>query len=260
MMKYTVLSYIVGGYEKIVAIKEKSPNARYIMVTDNPGLVDESQTWEVIYDKDLIGSTFDKCYQIRFNPFRYTDDDIVIRIDGCICVEKNLDPIIEKFLASGADMCLMQHPIRRTIYDELMVWAEMPTYSKDQANKVINFMKNYGLDVKNTKGLAQLGFVVQKNDHLTANINNMTYSFLRLMGDEKTGIERVDQTMFSFVCQRYYPNMNILWVNETMFHGRFLTLYQHKTHIMRGMISPNSYPPAYFNNVKIDKVLSQDDF
>ena len=36
--KYSVLTYNVGGYEKIHEIKEKSPNAEYIYVTDDPTL------------------------------------------------------------------------------------------------------------------------------------------------------------------------------------------------------------------------------
>ena len=38
MEKYSVLTYIIGDYEKVHEIKEKSPNAEYILVTDNKEL------------------------------------------------------------------------------------------------------------------------------------------------------------------------------------------------------------------------------
>ena len=258
--RYTVLSYIIDGYEQIIPIKQKSDRARDIMVTNDPELKDESNTWEVICDETLQGTTFDKCYQIRFDPFRYTDDSIILRIDGCVCVEENLDPIIDKFINSGAEMCLMQHPVRQTIYDEYGAWVNSRDYTQQQADNVLDFMKNVARFNPKTKGLAQLGFIIQKDDHINGCINKITYSFLKLLGDEKTGIERIDQTMFSFVCQKYYPNVKILWVNETMFHGKYLTLYQHNQNTPRGLTPAEYYPEPYFNNKKINTVLSQEDF
>ena len=78
---YTVLTYNINNYEIVHPIKEKSDRARYIMVTDDPDLKDESGSWEIVYDDTLTGSAFDKVMQIRWNPWKYTDDYIVLRID-----------------------------------------------------------------------------------------------------------------------------------------------------------------------------------
>ena len=81
--KHTVLCYIINKYEIVHEVLEKDPEAEYLLVTDDPDL--KSETWHVIYDKDLEGlSTFDKCYAIRFNLFKYAASDICIYIDANI--------------------------------------------------------------------------------------------------------------------------------------------------------------------------------
>ena len=73
-MKYSVLTYNINGYEIIHNIDEELFNemkedVEFIYVTDDHSIT--SNTWTVVYDDSLTGSTFDKCYQIRFNPFKY---------------------------------------------------------------------------------------------------------------------------------------------------------------------------------------------
>lgn len=64
MKRYSVLTFIFNDYEPVREIKEKSPDADFILVTDNPSLT--SETWTVLYDPKLSGlSVFEKCYQVR---------------------------------------------------------------------------------------------------------------------------------------------------------------------------------------------------
>ena len=155
--RYSVITYIINNYEIIHPIKEKSDRARYILVTDDPNLKDESGSWEVVYDDTLTGSTFDKCYQIRFNPFKYTDDYIVLRIDGSVGINANLDPLIDRFLKDDYDLSLMFHPTRNTQYDEYAAWVQTRGYDTAQANSVLGFMQMVeGFPAKDYKGLAQM--------------------------------------------------------------------------------------------------------
>ena len=201
--RYTVLSYNINNYEVIHPVKVKSDRARYIMVTDDPNLKDESGTWEVVYDDKLSGSTFDKCYQVRFDPFKYTDDYYVIRIDGSVGIDKNLDPLIDKFIDGEYDLSLMIHPTRNTMYDEYVAWVQGRQYPVDNANYVLSFMAQAeGFDVKNWKGLCQMCFEIQKNDRINNDLNRLTYALLKYLGDQTTQVERVDQILFSFIMQK----------------------------------------------------------
>ena len=121
MEKYTVLTYDFGGYEKVHEIKEKSPNAEYLYVTDNQDL--QSDTWEIMYiDNPWPDDVFRLCYEVRFNPWNYVDTDIVVRVDGSIGIDRNLDELVQYFIDGDYDIGFPLHPLRDTmIHDHLMM-------------------------------------------------------------------------------------------------------------------------------------------
>jgi hypothetical protein len=126
--KYSILCYIINNYEKVHEILEKDPNCEYLLITDNPNLT--SITWNVIYDASLNGlSTFDKCYSIRFNLFKYATTDICIYIDANIHIKKSLYPLIKKMNDGYYDMCLMPHPLNSTFLPEYKNWINWRNYS-----------------------------------------------------------------------------------------------------------------------------------
>ena len=217
---YTVLSYNINNYEIIHPVKVKSDRARYIMVTDDPNLKDESGTWEVICDDTLTGSTFDRVLQVRYNPFKYTDDRYVIKIDGSVGIEKNLDLLINKFIEGGYDLSLMFHPTRNTMYEEYLAWCQLRHYPTDQANFVLSFLVQLeGFNVKDWKGLCQLCYQIEVNNRITNDLNRMTYALLKYLGDKTSEIERVDQCIYSFVLQKYFNQAKIMWVDQRMYNS-----------------------------------------
>ena len=122
MFRYSILCYIINGYEDVKEVLQKDPNAEYILVTDDKNLT--SNTWNVIYDESLnaLPSTFDKCYAIRFNVFKYCHSPICVYIDGNVQVNKPLAPLIDKFEDGKYDMCLMPHPLRTNFVSEYNAW------------------------------------------------------------------------------------------------------------------------------------------
>ena len=257
---YTVLSYNINGYEIIHPIKEKSDRARYIMVTDDPTLTDPSGSWEIVVDDKLSGSTFDKCYQIRFNPFKYTDDDIVLRIDGSIGINKSLDPIIDKFIDGKYDMCIMLHPTRKTLFEEYSVWVNTRQYSVDQANAVLGFLaQGEGYPVNDYKGLCQGGFQIYRNDRINNDANRMIYTFLKYLGDRTTEIERVDQTITSFVLQKYFGKANLMFVDQRMIQSDFLTLYKHHSEDAYNKMDVKDFTEPYWLNKRIHNQIRPQD-
>ena len=218
--RYTVLSYNIAGYEIIHPVKVKSDRARYVMVTDDPDLKDESGTWEVVVDDTLTGTPFDKVLQVRYNPFKYTDDSIVVKIDGSVGIERNLDSLVDRFEKEPYDMSLMSHPTRMTMMEEYDAWVRMRGYQLDRANTVLAFMQQAeGYPVRDFKGLAQLCFQIQRRNRLNEDLNRLTYAFCKYLGDRRDEIERVDQCVFSMVCQKFFPKANIMWVDQRMYNG-----------------------------------------
>ena len=241
-MKYSVLTYIMGDGECVHEIKEKDPEAEYIMVTDNPNLT--SSTWDVVYDESLSGTVFNRVFEVRYNPFKYVPNDIVIKIDGSMEVCSSLQPIVDKFAKDNYEMSLLFHPTRSVLYDEYVAWANNRQYPIEQANKVLNFLARFeGYDVQHYKGLVQLNYSIQKNDKVNNDINRMTYAFLKYLAPTATNIDndidRLDQTIFSFVLNKYFNQVPVMFFDERLCHSKFFLWYPH-----------NSYTPFAFGGVE----------
>lgn len=261
--RYSVITYNFGGYERIHPIKVKSDRARYIMVTDDPNLKDESGSWEIVVDYTLEGNAFDKTLQVRYNPWKYTTDHIVIRIDGSVGIDKNLDPLIDRFQKDDYDMSLMTHPTRNTMFDEYAAWCAARGYDMNQANKVLGFLQMAeGYNVKEHKGLAQLCYFIQKKTRLNLDLNRMTYAFCKYLGDG-SGIERVDQCIFSFVLQKYFNKANVMWIDQRMYNGEHsdapFTWYPHNSDTPFAPIDVKGLTEPYFFNKRLHNLVRPQD-
>ena len=224
-MRYTVLTYIFNGYERVHEVKEKDPDADYVLVTDDPHL--KSETWQVIYDPMPRFSPFAKCYTVRFHPFRYADTPIIVRVDGSIGINKSLKPIVDEFERGKYDRCLMIHPHRNTLPSEYDVWVKTRGYPRSQADKCMVALKRMGYDLEQ-KGLYQGCFEVLKDNRVNNAINDLVFGLHCLMG---TGsIERIDQTITSAIINRFYSNLKVLPVSEDIItDGNLMTWYFHNS-------------------------------
>lgn len=146
MEKYTVLTYIIGDYEVVHELgfnPATTPHVEYILVTDNKNL--KSDTWKVVYDEYLDKPelhAFDRVFSIRYNLFKYTNNVIVLRIDGSIGVNKPLDNIIQTFIDGKYDGCLNIHPGCDNIIDECFRWITIRNYSPLKAFYQIKYLKD----------------------------------------------------------------------------------------------------------------------
>lgn len=227
-MRYTVLTYIINNYEKVHEIQKKDPEAEYLLITDNQDLT--SNTWTIVYDKDLEGlSTFDKCYAIRFNCFKYCNTDICLRIDGNIKVLNSLKPIIDVFEKGNYDAALMPHPINHNLIEEYKLWIKWRGYDKAQAERCIESMCQRGYDF-DYKGMFQCCFSIQRRGELTNKIDKMTLDYLKELGTNNE-IERIDQIPFSYIMNTYFNNLKVLPVSEQIIRSYYLQWYKHNSNI-----------------------------
>ena len=244
-MRYTVLTYIFDGYEQVHEIGEKDPEADYLLITDDPGL--KSSTWTVICDHDYDNlSPFDRCYIVRYNPFKYAKTDIVVRIDGSIEVRKPLTPLVDAFEQGGYDRCLMIHPDRNTMPEEYREWVHSRRYPQSQADKCLAFMKEQGYDF-NYRGLYQACFEILRCSDVNSELNSMTYYFLKILGEDDEHIERVDQTVSSFLLNHYFAGrMKIMPVSEKIItDGNLMQWYFHNS--FRPIRKDPRIAPVLFN-------------
>lgn len=216
MAKYTVLTFIFGkNYEKLHEVQEPAPDVEYLLVTDDDTLV--SSTWKVIVDHDYDGmSGFEKCFRTRYNVFKYATTDICITIDGSVGCKAFPYKLLDEFERGTYDICLMPHPLWADFISEYNAWIRMRNYPVENAKRFFAFLADAKYDVR-YKGLFQLCFSIKRRGKTTDDIDRMTFALLKYLSSP-TEFERLDQTVFSFVMNRYFNNLKVLPVSEQIYH------------------------------------------
>ncbi len=229
MKKYSVLTFNIGKYELLHEIPTDclNPSIEYIYVTDDYNI--KSDTWQVVYVDNLSGDNFDKCLQIRYNPFKYVNTDIVMKIDGSMSIHKDVITLFEKFNNEHYDAAVMIHPHRDNIISEYMAWYKLRNYPLDQANKCLDFINNnLKYDLK-YKGLYQANFSIQKNDDFNTAWNKTTYDICKHLATEPNTIERVDQIISSIVLNMMFNYKNIMPVSNEITNDGYFNWHIHNT-------------------------------
>lgn len=247
--KYSVLTYVFGTYEKLREVKcDIEPDVEYICVTDNENL--KSDTWKIIVDDSLNDKgVFDKCFSVRYNPFKYVNSDICIRIDGSIGIFKSLTPLVDEFLKSDCDALFMLHPYRDNLIVEYNTWIQYRKFPIERAKKHVQFLQRIGYDF-NKKGMIEIGFNICKNTKLNDDINRVMYSTMKYLGDEND-IDRLDQTVISAILERYFPEIKIFFVGEEIIHSDYLKWFGHNTDNEIGYV-PEYVLEPHFMGEKIE--------
>ena len=244
--KYTVMTYIFGGYEFPHEVMEKDPDAEYLLITDDPNL--KSATWQVVYDPSLKGrNPIEANYDVRLHPFRYAHTDVVVRLDGSIELKKSLAPLLKAFNDGGYDRCLMIHPARNNFAQELECWITQRNYPQEVADRTLRMMKAWGYDVDGYQGMFQGCFEIVRNTEKNRDINRLTYQLMKYTGGEEV-IDRLDQHIFSFVVNTLHQDLKVLPVSENLITmgSKWAQWYIHKS--MRPISNPGKIQPMMFNH------------
>lgn len=207
--KTAVITYIFGEYESLKEIKFINRNFEYICVTDSSTKL-SSNTWNIVVDKSLdsLKSNRDKMVMVKYNPFKYSNADVLIVMDGSIQIVGSLSKISNE--ASMHDIGLRVHHLRNNLDDELCAWRDSRGMSECQIDKFKSIMKDSGYDIKN-KGLFETCIIIYKNTKLCREICSKEIALMREIGnaDGGDGMCMTNQCPFTFLMNRYYNNIDV---------------------------------------------------
>ena len=238
---YSVLTYNIGGYEVLHEVRHPSPRAEYIYVTDDRSIT--SSTWNVVYvDDPHPEDPFGICYNIRFKPFDYVHNDIVLRIDGSMGIGGDTDNLIDAFIDGGYDIAVLPHPHRVTAYEEYDTWVRTRKLNRKQADRVLSAISEMGWDVRNDRGLYAFGVMIQRNNEVNNAINARILQLLTDLHEEGKVVERVDQVVGSVVINLF--DLKPMMLRQRDVFGRVLVQYTHKSNYQMGVTS-NVHEPYY---------------
>ena len=221
MYKYSVLMYNFNNYEIMREPREIDPECEYIYVTDNPDLQKQTKVWKIVVDKDLenLPSPFDKVFYARYNPFKYCSTDTCIELDGSIQIYKSLNQLYQDFTNSGAEQGLIVHPLRFSIPREYEIWKQFRRYPEEQAEKCMKAMEAMGYDLS-YKGLYELTVRIVKNTSKNKLFDESMYKLLKKLGGDK--IERLDQTVYSFLMNLLFNDTKVFPMSEQVIHSDYM--------------------------------------
>ena len=236
-LKYSILTFNFNGYENFREIKPEvyNPDVEYVYLTDNESIT--SNTWNVKYlqKPDDCQNYFEFVYRLRYNPFDYVTNDIVMIIDGSVELNMDLSMLIQYFVDKNYDYAVMPHFEVNTALQQYLQWAYLHIWDLPQLEKAIKFLNEQNYDVFNYKGQYIATVQIQKKSSFTDQLNALTFQFCKMIGDiepkSPIGIERIDQIVLSFVLNKWFSDKKVLTLNSDMLNENEFTWYNHNENI-----------------------------
>ena len=231
--KYSVLTFNFGNYEMVHEIPHPAENVEYIYVTDDPNLKSNMfkniylDNWRIIVDDSLKNmSMWDKCMYVRYHPFKYCNTDTCIILAGNIAIKSSLDKLINKFNEDECIFGTMIHPYRNNYFDEYNEWVNTRYYNVNQGNKCASYLYNHGFNYNEYKFLVENGVIICRKCKQVDDINDMTYSLLKYLGGYNE-IERIDQTILSYILATHFNDIKFLPMSELIINSDMMCWCQH---------------------------------
>lgn len=252
MPKFSVLTILMGDYDKLHEIKpnEIIDNVEYICVTDNKSL--ESSSWKIIYDHNLDVpelNGFDRTFMVRYNPFKYCTSNICLRIDSSFEPRYKILDMVNFFIEQDYDIGINLHPSRLIISEELQKWKY--TRKVNQINLQTNYISTvFSEDMLNMFGLYQVGLQILKKSPIIDELNKDMLNILRDCSPNKPHMNRLDQTLFSALINYKYGNsLNVMPISWDIINNEYLIHYFHKKNIPTKIKQKVDY---FFNGRKVE--------
>lgn len=151
-------------------------------------------------------------------------------MDGSFEVKGSLDRIIDEFINNDYDIALNVHPWRCTLYDEYKAWIDYRNYSKERANLMLDNFTYLHYNNKAKLGLYQAGLSIVRREKSIHDLNNLMLSFLNYFGTD-SDMERVDQTILTYVMNVYFPHLKVLAFSQRLFDSDMFSFYNHNSNV-----------------------------
>lgn len=163
-MRIVIYTVITGGYDGVIQPVELTPDADYVIYTDNDGI--DTGVWEKRPIPEAA-KNLDKKKQSRYPKIMahemFPDYDVSVYVDGSVKILKNLAPFINK-LMEFENKCVFipQHPARKCIYDEAGAVISLKKDTKDNVDPEIKFLKSEGFPAK--YGLSENNIIIRRHN------------------------------------------------------------------------------------------------
>ena len=230
MKEYSVLTILMGNYDILheLPFQNTNENVEFICVTDNKNLT--SNTWTIVYDEDLDKEEyngFDRTFLVRYNPFKYCNSNVCIRLDATILPLCDLQDLASKFIEGNYDFGFCVHPTNTFLSNELDDWIKWRKC--DQKEMQLKYITNViGYDV-NKQGLIQNNIAIIKKSDVADEVHKGMIDILYECTDNEGHINRLDQTLLTAFFYQNYSHLKVLPISINMVKNGKIAQFVHKS-------------------------------
>jgi hypothetical protein len=170
----------------------------YICVTDQSDL--KSEHWRCVIDTIPEAKCVrDKMPMVKYNPFKYTDSDNVIVIDGTIQISSSILPLFKQI--NKSHLLIKMHRERHCLFDELNAWCQ---YRQMDPNVILKFYamaSTDGIDLKNNFLIESCIIGFHKSPEILK-ICQLNLAYMQFLGENGL-LCKTNQCPFTYLIEKY---------------------------------------------------------
>lgn len=224
-IRYSVITYMFGNYDRIRDPRITDPDSEYILVTDT----ERTDTgWKTIVDTRLSDkSPVYAAYYVRHHPFEYTDTDIVITVDASVQINDSLNDIVKEFDDSGADFGVMLNNFRDDT-QKLKYWksAYADRLDPTETEKLDRFLELTG--GSSIRGSVSMAFSIRRNTRAMQRYNRHLWRYLLALGIAGKP-NRLDEAVAHRLLTRYRGCLKTFPIALQSVQSTYMTHCEHGT-------------------------------
>lgn len=222
-MTYSIIQVSTNGYDKVYDCGDYESSLN-LLFTDNQFNV---KNWKINKIESNKEFPFDDVFNIRWNPFNYTNTDYIVWIDASIKINASIKKYIEQMINTNSDFATLIHPFRDNIKSEYFEWCRIRNYDKIKAFNWMARMEENGWNPDN-KGLYQVNVCIFKNTNRVKEFCNSILKELHCFNGEH--LERLDQTIVTYMLKTKFNDLKILELNEKIYKNTKELIFHNYNH------------------------------
>ena len=219
--KYSIYTWVFDNI--LPTVSDIDPNAEYIVITDNKDLCNNSKQhiWNIIYEESL--KTMDEYEKILYcisHPFKYCNNDIVIKFDSKIQFEKHPTFILQHYIYKHNNISFIANSKYSNINE---YYKNLYNSENTDKNNIINELtKLKQLNVDLNAHLYKHNFIIQSKNKDNENLNNLVYALGLYLKDFNIPID----ILFSYIVNKFFNDLRILILKEDILDSPYFKINQ----------------------------------
>ena len=220
--RYSILTFVFGGYDRIRTPRIQDPEAEYVCITDHQVQV---PGWKIVVDEKLkTKDPIYASYYIRYHAHEYVDSDIIVVVDASIQINDSLYPIIDMFHRTESQMSVMLTDFKNA-EDKINYWiCCLKRGSDHDLNAIREFLKETGTN--ELRGSTGAAFTIYRP--VDPVVEYFEYCWKKCIELGEDGVpNRMDEVVSHVLLRDYQDQIKIFTLSIQIIQSTYMTYCAH---------------------------------